>query len=54
MFWLFMGLIFIFIMTMTGVILALFFRRDILDNTVVLSFALGVMLASGIFSLLIP
>ena len=41
-------------MTMTGVILALFFRRDILDNTVVLSFALGVMLASGIFSLLIP
>lgn len=44
MFWLFMGLIFIFIMTMTGVILALFFRRDILDNTVVLSFALGVML----------
>lgn len=54
MFCLFMGLIFIFIMTMTGVILALFFRRDILDNTVVLSFALGVMLASGIFSLLIP
>lgn len=32
----------------------LIFRRDILDNTVVLSFALGVMLASGIFSLLIP
>ena len=54
MLWLLFGISFIFIMTMTGVILALFFKRDILDNTVVLSFALGVMLSSGIFSLLIP
>lgn len=53
MYWIILGLSFIFFMTMLGSLLSLFFKTDWLDNELILSFALGVMLSSGIFSLLI-
>lgn len=54
MYWLFIGLSFIFSMTMLGVFLAVFIKPKRIDDSTILSFALGVMLSSGIFSLLLP
>lgn len=48
------GLLFIFLMTNLGAILGFIFKKDLLNNNIIMSFSIGIMISSGIFSLLIP
>lgn len=48
------GLLFIFLMTNLGAILGHLFKNKSFNNSIIMSFSLGIMISSGIFSLLIP